>query len=436
MSEKRLLKLNIYYGIIFKILNIITTFIMIPIVISYLGVEKYGLWVTLFSVTSWIYMFDGGIGNGLKVNLIKSISEKKDELAKKYIANSYLFMFLLCFAVLIITFPIIYTVDLNKVFSVDFLHTDDLRNIIIIMLAFTISTYFLSLYKNLLFSINNVYLVNLSIFLYQLFALCFILVIRKYDDASLFYIAIAYGLSNMMVSFIFTLYFFIKNKKLIPSYKDFNVKIFKESYKLGFDFFIIQISSIVIYSSDNIIISNKLGPEYVTSYSLVFQVYTVGLVFWYIISNTVGPLLAKNYYSNNIDGVRKIIKNMNIIFFIIIVALIVSVYAFPLLINVWVKDNIIYPEYIFFFFAVFVAMRIYGDIYMSFLNSIGIIKWQKYLSIFGAVLNIPISIFLAVNLDLKSSGVILGTCFSIFGLTLIMPIIGHKVIREMSHDKS
>ena len=43
------------------------SFLTIPLMLNYLNNEEYGLWILVLSITNWIYTFDIGIGNGLKI---------------------------------------------------------------------------------------------------------------------------------------------------------------------------------------------------------------------------------------------------------------------------------------------------------------------------------------------------------------------------------
>ena len=66
-------------------------------------------------------------------------------------------------------------------------------------------------------------------------------------------------------------------------------------------------------------------------------------------------------------------------------------------------------------------------VFSYFLNGIGKIKIQVYTSIFGFLINIPLSIFLAKNMGLGSSGVIYATNITVF-IFLIFRIIQYKKI--------
>jgi O-antigen/teichoic acid export membrane protein len=100
------------------------------------------------------------------------------------------------------------------------------------------------------------------------------------------------------------------------------------------------------------------------------------------------------------------------------------------IIELWLSRTLEYPPYLFLFFGFFVLIRIYGDLYMSFLNAIGKLKWQLYLSIFGAIINIPLSILLVNTYKIGSSGVILATCFSLLLLSVIMPFQAFLEIKK------
>ena len=65
-----------------KPLSMIVSYIYIPLVLNYLGVEKYGIWSTILTILSWISYFDIWVGNGLRNKLTESLA-KKDNKEKK-----------------------------------------------------------------------------------------------------------------------------------------------------------------------------------------------------------------------------------------------------------------------------------------------------------------------------------------------------------------
>ena len=75
----------------------------------------------------------------------------------------------------------------------------------------------------------------------------------------------------------------------------------------------------------------------------------------------------------------------------------------------------------------------FGQPFNHFVNGSGKIKLRLYSAIFGATVNIPLSIYFAININLGISGVILATIVSDFiGLT-ILPIQYIKIINNKAH---
>ncbi|HBD2559549.1 TPA: polysaccharide biosynthesis protein, partial [Escherichia coli] len=68
--------------------SFILSYISLPIALSYLGVNYYGVWIVIFSVVAWIYNFDIGIGLGLKNSLNDALVKKNYKLANELIATA------------------------------------------------------------------------------------------------------------------------------------------------------------------------------------------------------------------------------------------------------------------------------------------------------------------------------------------------------------
>ena len=58
-----------------KPVSMVLSYIYVPIVLDYLGVEKYGVWSTILTILSWVSYFDIGIGNGLRNRLTESLNK-------------------------------------------------------------------------------------------------------------------------------------------------------------------------------------------------------------------------------------------------------------------------------------------------------------------------------------------------------------------------
>jgi O-antigen/teichoic acid export membrane protein len=69
--------------------RVLASIASVPMLVAYLGAEKYGLAVTIASMAMWLSFFDGGFGISLKNELIKAYGSKElDALHEKELAST------------------------------------------------------------------------------------------------------------------------------------------------------------------------------------------------------------------------------------------------------------------------------------------------------------------------------------------------------------
>ena len=101
-----------------KCLSFASILISVPLTVHYLGVERYGLWMTITSLVVVLSFADLGLGNGL-LNAIAVASARSDRRAAQIAVSSAFFMLLGTTIVLglvcALTFP---HIDWGKMFNV------------------------------------------------------------------------------------------------------------------------------------------------------------------------------------------------------------------------------------------------------------------------------------------------------------------------------
>lgn len=83
------IKKNVFFSFILKGLSLILGLLYLPLILSYISKESYGVWLTLSSVIGWLAFFDIGLGNGLRNKFTESVAKKKIILAKTYVSTTY-----------------------------------------------------------------------------------------------------------------------------------------------------------------------------------------------------------------------------------------------------------------------------------------------------------------------------------------------------------
>ena len=91
-----------FINMLIKPISMVISLIYTPMLLAFLGDEKYGLWATLLSIINWINYFDVGIGNGLRNLLSKEIASKDYDEAQKSVSTAYIVLSGISLVVLIL----------------------------------------------------------------------------------------------------------------------------------------------------------------------------------------------------------------------------------------------------------------------------------------------------------------------------------------------
>jgi O-antigen/teichoic acid export membrane protein len=430
VNRSKIIFKNVSLGVFYKTLNLILVFTSIPLLLNYLDKEQYGVWVTIFSIVNIVFFVDIGIGNGLKTKLSESLSLQNLKLSQTYISTAYVFISVIAFAILIIGLVFIFSFDLQALFNTS-IENNELKIVLSTILIMVVISFVLNLFKPFFYSAQQSSKVELAMLVYQMIVLICIYILLKYFSRNLLFVALIYGCSNILIGVIFTVYFFNKHKKIRPSLKYFQKDKVKDLMGLSLSFFCIQLCMIVIFTTDNLIISNLIGPVEVTNYDIVYKFFQVIITISVIAQDPFWALYTDAYHKKDYNWIKQTLNKLNKLFFIFILLVGGMFFLSRPIIKFWIQKDLDISNNLILFMSLFVLVRVYGIIFMNFLNSIGRIKLQMWLYVFGAIINIPLSILLVTKFNLGSSGVILGTFFSILSLSIILPIQTYKILKKV-----
>ena len=429
MNRSKIIFKNVSLGFFYKIINLTVVFITIPLLLNYLEKEQYGIWVTIFSLVNIVFFVDAGIGNGLKTKLSEALSLKKYKLAQTYISTAYVFIILIAFIVLLIGATLIFLIDFQHLFNTN-ISESELKRVLLVALIAVVISFVLNIYKSFYYAVQQSSKVEFALLIYQAIVLASVAILLKYFTGNLFFVALAYGISNIIIGILFTLLFFKKNKNIRPSLHYFKKEKVRDLIGLSLAFFCIQLCMIVIFTTDNLIITNLIGPTEVTNYDIVYKLFQVIITLSVIVQDPLWALYTDAYQKKDYKWIKQTLNRLNKLFLLLIFIVVGLFFLSKPIIKFWIQRELFLSNELLLFMSLFVLIRVYGSIYMHFLNAIGKIKLQVWLYVFGAIVNIPISILFVKYFDLGSSGVILGTIFSILSLSIILPIQSFKILKK------
>ncbi|MFC2149024.1 lipopolysaccharide biosynthesis protein [Bacteroidota bacterium] len=422
-------KKHIIASFLIKGVSILTGFIMVPLTIGYVHKEQYGIWLTLSSVVAWFSFFDIGLGHGLRNKLAVALAQGDIYKAKTFVSTAYAILGFIFAVILSLFFLLQPWIDWQFVLNTNAIDTDELGLVAIALFTFFCINFVLKLIYSIFLADQkpaNQGFINL---LSNLIALIIIFVLTKTTQGSLFYLALALGLSPMIILAIVSVYMFYGGYRTIaPSFRYVKIDQIRELAGLGVRFFLIQISSIIIFSTDNIIIAQILGPSEVPSYTVAHKYFGLVTAVFSIVSVPFWSAYTEAFEKKDLDWIFSTNRSLIKVWMGLVIVSIFMLSISSLFYQFWVPE-IDVPFILSCMMCFYVNILAWGNIFVVFINGVGKIQLQLIVGVVSTLINIPLSYLFAETLELGTAGVILASIICIAYGPVLAPIQFKKIIK-------
>lgn len=414
-------KKNILFLLVVKGGNIAISLLLVPMTISYINPTKYGIWMTLSSVVGWLGFFDIGFGNGLRNKLTESISKGRDDLAQIYVSTTYaamsIFSLIFIGIFLIANKYIFWATILNAPANME----SELSTLAQIILAFFSLQFVLQLVITVMTANHEPGKASIINFFASALSLIGIYFLTKFTTGSLLYLAIVLSGTPVVVMAIVSLWLYrFDYFKYAPNLKLVDFSYAKDLMRLGVKFFIMQIGVLILFQTDNIIISQVFGPTEVTHFAICFKLFSVITMGFTIVVTPLWSAYTEAYTNSDFDWIKSSLKKMKKIWMLLSVATVVLLFFSPYIFKIWLGDKIEIPFILSLCMCMYTIAYAWQTIQVMFLNGIGKIRLQLYLIIVSSLLNIPLAIFLGKTFGLAGTVLANTILFVIMGGILSM----------------
>lgn len=427
---KNLLK-QTSFSFLFKIIAMGCNFLLVPLTLSYLGREQYGIWMTLLTVLSWMSFCDFGLGNGMRNKVTVALAQKNFAAVREYISSTYfsiLFLMVILVSAVTIIGPFL---NWQSIFNTSYLENAKLAMLGTSVFILMSINFFFSLINQVANAYQQSALTVLNQLVGNLFSLVFTYIVIRTTQDDLLFVAFAYAFSLVLSNMIISIYFYKTNSNIIPRLKYFKWSTVKELSGLSIRFFIIQIAALVFFAKDNVIITQVLGPEYVTPYNITFKYFNVILFAFGILLTPLWSALGDAYASNDIQWIQKTMKKMNLLMIPLCICVFFLCIIAPAIFKLWIGEeaNHIEPLLI-WLMGIFTILFVWCNIYSVFLNATGKLNLLIYSTILIIMINIPLAIYLGELYGVV--GILLTTIMCMLPGVIIAPIQYCIILKEKS----
>ena len=364
-SSDRALFKNISGAFMFKGLGMLLSFFSLPIYMGFFENKLVlGVWFTILSTSNWIFMFDIGIGNGLRNCLTREFVRGDKQRIKTYISSAYIMITVIALVLLGIGTIALGYVDWNIFFNISESVVDKatLATTVKIIYVGIILQFVFKIVIYILYALQKSAVNNMIAFLTSLFQFLAVLLLPSSSISdNLIRLAIVFVVSSNILYIAVTLVAFRDEqlKGCGVSLKYFEKEAATKTINIGVLFLWTQILHLLILLTDDYLVTKFTSPKYEVYFSIYYRLFSMAGTVFALALTPVWSAVTKAQEERDYLWVKKIYKTANIAVIVGVIGEFFIIAVMQFVVNVWLGDHAIQVDY-----SYALIFAVYGSIMM------------------------------------------------------------------------
>lgn len=407
-------------GVVAKVVAVLVNAIGLPITVRYLGPEQYGFWVTISTTVTMLTVFDLGIANTLVNCISRAYAEQSDDMAKRYYATAFWATLVIATALGLVGAFGWHFIDWGKLFGLsDPVMARNAGICAAISYVYFLLTLPLGLASKVMGGYQRVPIANTFTIISSVLGLAAIILVVQ-TRGSVVALMAAFCAAMLSGTVLLNLWMAFRHEPHIrPSPQRVRLSLVREIMSQGMLFFILQLSGLVVFNTDNLIIAHFLGAEQVTPYAVTWKLVSYSSVLQSLLIPSLWPALSEAYVGRDLVWIRSTYRRiMRATVLTVTSAALFLGFTGRWIIRLW-AGSVAVPDRVLLwsmcFWIVLLAITVNQGALLAATEQI---KLQAIYSSVGAAVNLVLSIVLVQRLGVI--GVLLGTIIS-YVLFIVFP---------------
>ncbi|MDQ6671599.1 MAG: oligosaccharide flippase family protein [Chloroflexota bacterium] len=364
----------------------LATLLTVPLALSYLGSERYGVWMSVTSLVAIITAADLGISNGLLNAISKAHGKEDQELARRYISSAFFMLSgiagLLALIVLVLQTVVSWPHLLNATSAEIALEAQPTA---LVLLACSLAGIPLGVAARVHLGYQEGFINSLWQGVGSIVGLIG-LVVAIALGASLPWLVLAVaggpvigGGSNLLV--------LVRQRDWVrPRWSAVDRDAATRLLKTGLQFAILQAVFAVAFLSDNLVVARIFGPGAAAQYSVHAQLFGLAPVIAAMALSPFWPAYGEALARGDVDWVRKALVRSLLATLVVVGGVsVLFLLTGDYVIQLWVGSRIEPSRPLMLGLALWAILSSMGTAVSMFLNGAGILKLQVVLAVLMAV---------------------------------------------------
>jgi O-antigen/teichoic acid export membrane protein len=417
-------------------ISIVTTLVSVPLAVNYLGVERYGLLITITSLVALLGFTDLGLGNGMLNAFVAAQAAGDRERARAYVSSAIAFVGVITVIIGSTLALISLWVSWSDVFNVSSANASaEAAPALAVFVACFLVNLPLGLVERVELGLQEGFLYNACLGAMSILGLAgFFLAIRLH--AGLPWLVLALASPPAAASIVNSLSLYGRRKKwLRPTLSRVSWRVARPMLATGLMFFALQLLLAIAYSADNIVVARVLGSDAVPDLAIPFKMFNLVAVGIAILVGPLWPAYAEAVAVGDVDWVRATLRRSLLAVLSIAVPACTALVIFgDSLLDLWVGGAVESSTALLVGLGVWTVLGGTGATVAMFMNALGALKIQVILAFLFTAFNLPLSIILVSRIGV--AGAIWGTVISyVVFVAIPLAFIMPRLLNTLGKDR-
>jgi O-antigen/teichoic acid export membrane protein len=395
-------------GISSRLISILLSLVTIPILLRYLGVERYGIWLTIWAGAAWLGVLQFGVAPSL-LNQLSAVEPTDVHIRKVLVSTAWWLAVLLAVIALLPLAFLYFFASWSEILNVPpGALTTDGRSVAALVWIGVAAGMPLSVPIAILRARQEGYIANAIEVTGGLVRLTALIVLVA-TNAGMAGLALGLTVAGIGVSTVGAAWVFRQRSPALgPSVRQVDRAVGASLLRTGTWFTALGIAALVISYTDLIVISHVLGPASVPAYAISFSLLGLFVGIELAILDAIWPAFGESAARGDrrwLEATHRRVVSISVAGATAFGALFVA-FGQPV-IRLWAGEEVVPPVGLLIVLGGLALIQAYELPHSRMLMALGHVRTNSLLGLANAAVNLPLSIIFAMRFGII--GVALGT---------------------------
>ncbi|MGD0013243.1 MAG: hypothetical protein ABSD56_02280 [Bryobacteraceae bacterium] len=388
-----------------RIVGVALRLVTVPLCLRALGPERYGAWIAVSSLLSWLALFDFGVGYALVNPLSDAYARGDRRRMRELVASSIAICGLIALLAAASVVLIVFRLDVGAVLGVgrNLTLSAELRVIALAAGALSACSFLFNYLPPLCLGLQAGYLGNLNSIAGAVLS-AGLTILAAVARPSILAFVLAAALPALLLNLLLSTYLFVmRDPDLRPRPGSVRMGALKSLTGFAVPLLIIQATTLVVLQAANVLIANRFGPAAVPRYSVPFALFSTGSSLCYALVSAYWPAYAESIARGDVVWIRQAVSRTltHTLPFMAVACIGAALFGRPV-VRLWAGEAAVPGELLMVSMAAYFFLVVLSMNYSTLLMGIGALRAQAALSVVVAVTHLAGFFALAPMLGMAS----------------------------------